>query len=65
MQTTVFSAPHSRFKAFAGRRLHLSSATGFFDNRIVEFASNLLLSSALWALLAVAVYVIYTVIVSH
>ena len=46
------------------RHLH-KAFTSFFDNRIVEFVSNLLLSSALWALLAVAVYAIYNLIVSH
>jgi hypothetical protein len=61
----VFPASQSRFRNFTYRRLHLASASGFFDNRVVEVVRNLFLSSLLWVLLAVAVYVVYTLIVSH
>jgi hypothetical protein len=64
MQIPALPSP-SRFKAFTHRRLHLASATDLFDNRIVEVVRNLFLSSLLWLLLAVSVYAVYTIIVSH
>jgi hypothetical protein len=64
MQTPALPSP-SRLRNFTHRRLHLASATGLFENRFVEVVRNLFLSSLLWLLLAVSVYAVYTMIVSH
>jgi hypothetical protein len=61
MQTPAFPALQSRFKSFA----HRSSTTGFFVNHaaVVDVVRSLFLSSILWAILAVIVYEVYSMIV--
>jgi hypothetical protein len=63
MQTPVFPSSPSRFKSFTERRFPFAFVTDFFDNRIVEVVRTLFLSLLLWALLAAAVYTVYSMIV--
>jgi hypothetical protein len=66
MQTPAFPALQSRFKSFTGRGSQRSSAPGFFANHdVVDVVRSLFLSSILWAILAVTVYEVYSMIVSH
>jgi hypothetical protein len=64
MQTPAFPALQSRFKSFTERSSHRSSTTGFFANHaVVDVVRSLFLSSILWAILAITVYEVYSMIV--
>ena len=66
MQTPAFPALQSRFKSFTGRSSHRSSTPSLFDTHaVVDVVRSLFLSSILWAILAVTVYEVYSMIVSH
>jgi hypothetical protein len=64
MQAPAFPALQSRLKSFTARGVNRSSAPGFFDTHaVVDVVRSLFLSSILWAILAVTVYEVYSMIV--
>jgi hypothetical protein len=67
MQTPTLPSLQSRFKSFTDRSSQGSSPAGFFDTHaIVDVVRSLFVSSILWAVLAVGVYEVYSMIVgSH
>jgi hypothetical protein len=64
MQAPAFPALQSRLKSFTARSSNRSSVPGFLDTHpVVDVVRSLFLSSILWAILAVTVYEVYSMIV--
>jgi|HubBroStandDraft_6_1064221.scaffolds.fasta_scaffold3390095_2 hypothetical protein len=64
MQTPAFPSLQSRFKSFTDRGSRRSSPPGFFETHAVgDVVRSLFVSSILWAVLAVGVYEVYSMIV--
>jgi hypothetical protein len=65
MQTPAYPSLQSRFKSFANIGSDRTRTTGFFHTHPVgEVVRSLFFSSILWMLLAMALYAVYSMVVS-
>jgi hypothetical protein len=67
MQTPSFPLIQSRYKSIIHRSARQSTGEGYFDtHQVGAIFRGLFLSSILWALIAITIYTVYTMIVgSH